>query len=150
MHVDQGRQRRVGGAQVGDPHPSAHEAGGPRDGALVVEHDHGDTTASQAPGDAEPLVVAPHDQRPDRGARGDRAPRAAPGLERGGHRHSLTGRGEPARERARRPVTAPVSDSAPYQPPATKRMIGPKLYAAGAPRKCRPDTDDSIPTFSRG
>ena len=37
-----------------------------------------------------------------------------------------------------------------YQPPDTKRMIGPKLHAAGAPRKCSPGTDDSIPAVSSG
>ena len=37
-----------------------------------------------------------------------------------------------------------------YQPPDTKRMIGPKLHAAGAPTKCSPGTDDSIPRPSTG
>src|SRR5580700_6538038 len=34
--------------------------------------------------------------------------------------------------------------------PATNRMSGPKLQAAGAPRKCRPGTDDWNPASSCG
>ena len=43
-----------------------------------------------------------------------------------------------------------VSSRAAKPLPATKRMSGPKLHAAGAPTMCRPGTDVSKPAANRG
>ena len=43
-----------------------------------------------------------------------------------------------------------ANSGAEYHVPVTKRMTGPQLCAAGAPRKCRPSTDDSSPRTSFG
>src|SRR5262249_14626960 len=43
-----------------------------------------------------------------------------------------------------------VSSREAYMEPATKHMSGPKLQAAGAPRKCSPGIEASSPRFSRG
>jgi hypothetical protein len=49
-----------------------------------------------------------------------------------------------------RPATRRATAGAEYQEPTTKRMIGPKLWAAAAPMKCRPGTEDSRPGPSTG
>src|ERR1700722_20874835 len=48
------------------------------------------------------------------------------------------------------PRTPRVNASEANSVPATNRMSGPKLQAAGAPRKCRPGTDDWNPASSCG
>src|SRR5207248_11622341 len=50
----------------------------------------------------------------------------------------------------RRSSTRRVTAGAAYQVPTTNRITGPKLHAAGAPRKCSPAIDDSSPGRRRG
>ena len=106
----------------------------------------------QAARNAKPLVVAANYQcahgLATRGAWLRRRQRAVTGPARRRPEH-LPVRAGGASGVVRR-VTACVSDRPPNHPPATNRMIGPKLQAAGAPRKCSPGTDDSIPGLQHG
>src|SRR5262249_49632616 len=99
-----------------------------REPVVALAHDRDrDAVPAEAAHDAERAVVA---------AEHDGAARRGPGLRpRGlgdgglGHRFLLDASTPRARERAAKSV------------PATKRISGPMLQAAGAPTMCRPGTD---------
>src|SRR5581483_10850623 len=77
--------------------------------------------------------------------RGRDSPRRGEALLAGNAKWSSAWTVQRARAAPRSPAAARATDRPPYQLPDTKRMIGPKLNAAGAPTKCSPATELSRP-----
>jgi hypothetical protein len=113
--------------------------GDPSDRGLVVDHAHGYASAAEAAHDPQPLVVAADDDATGLSGSAGKPVPLAPGRSRRTHIPASTG------SAAVRPATDRLSDRLAYQLPETNRMIGPKLRAAGAPRKRRRGTEDSSP-----
>src|SRR5208282_746032 len=148
-------ERRGFAAQVGYADEVLDEPRCPGDRDLVVDHAHRDAVPPEAPRDTQALVV-PADDQPTQGSAigvemSARGGRTADG---GGHPASPVVAMRDGRDVCRSCcaffVTFSASARPAYHPPETKRMIGPKLRAAGAPRKCRPGTEDSRPRVSTG
>ena len=138
----QRRNRPIVRAQIVRSDGCADVSGCRRDRDFVIQHDHGDPPTTQAAGDPEALVVASDHQRLPRPLAGTVTGRTA-GPQPAPTRCTVL-------VRAARPRSLRASVRPAYQLPETKRIVGPKLHAAGAPRMCRPGTEDSNPEPRRG
>ncbi len=119
---------------------------------LVVEQADRDAATAETAGDAQTLVVTAEHDRTDIGRVRRRA--ASPhftALLDSRTRAAPLSFGDAADEPFTRfPVTARVRDSAPNQPPATNRMMGPQLLRGYGSHEVQAGTADSIPLPSTG
>src|SRR5215831_6582495 len=107
----------------------------------LFNHPHGNATAAQTAHDAERTVVRPHEQ----GA-GDIIGLLGHGGRWLGQNRNCGGGGQDYlcdEMDLTQPRTPRVRARDAKSAPATKRISGPKLQAAGAPKKWRPSMEDS-------